>query len=279
VGTAAATASSSSGAPLPCDAREHLAVLADHLDHMGEGARRVAPGHELLARIAHRVAGREATHAGSSRAAASATPPVRIDSASSPTAAAFCSAERPGSKVISPERPACCERVGTTRAGLSDSSAARSAARITLGLLGSTITSCAGRGVDAREDVVGRRVERGAAVDHLRVQARGRGRRSRPRWPRPPRPQRVVTASAAVARQPRVPFGHLLAHVGHVEVRHRAGGLEEAHRPLRLVGVHVDLERADVAHHEHGVAHLLEARDEARAVEAPGPRPRSWCST
>jgi hypothetical protein len=73
--------------------------------------------------------------------AARATPPVVTPSSAASTASAFSSAETAGSNASSPASPACCARVGTTRAGFSDSSAARSAARITFGLLGSTITS------------------------------------------------------------------------------------------------------------------------------------------
>ena len=58
--------------------------------------------------------------------------------------AALASASRPGSSATATASPACCERVGSTRTCFSDSSAARSAAMITLGLLGRTTTCSAG---------------------------------------------------------------------------------------------------------------------------------------
>ncbi len=76
--------------------------------------------------------------------AAGATAPVRTRSSAASMAFAFSSAPRWDSRLTAPSSPACCEREATTRTCLSDSSAARSAAMITLGLLGSTTTSSAG---------------------------------------------------------------------------------------------------------------------------------------
>jgi hypothetical protein len=76
--------------------------------------------------------------------AAGATPPVRIASSASSIASAFSAALRSPLSAIDAASPACCERDGTTRTTFSDSSAARSAAMITLALLGSTTTSSAG---------------------------------------------------------------------------------------------------------------------------------------
>ena len=59
----------------------------------------------------------------------------------------------------------------------------------------------------------------------------------------------------------------LLVHVGDVEPRDRADAVEEAGRPLGLVGVDVDLERVRVADHEHGVAEALEPRDPRPGLE------------
>ena len=47
-----------------------------------------------------------------------------------------------------------------------------------------------------------------------------------------------------------------------------ARALEEGHRGLRLVGVDVDLDGGLVADDQHGVAELLEPRDERAALEA-----------
>src|ERR687897_868078 len=73
--------------------------------------------------------------------AAGATPPIRSASAALATAAALSFAPRPGSNASSAASPSCGAVVGTTAAGLSDSSHARSAASITFGLFGSTTTS------------------------------------------------------------------------------------------------------------------------------------------
>jgi hypothetical protein len=69
---------------------------------------------------------------------------MRSSSADERTACSLCPHPWPGSKDSSAARPSCGAVVGTTRAGFSDSSAARSAARITFGLLGSTSTSAPG---------------------------------------------------------------------------------------------------------------------------------------
>ncbi len=63
-------------------------------------------------------------------------------------------------------------------------------------------------------------------------------------------------------------LGHLLAHVGDVEVRHLASPLEERHRRLGLVGVDMDLERRLVADDEDRVAQLLQPREELARGEA-----------
>src|SRR5215210_6854936 len=80
---------------------------------------------------------------GSSRAAG-ATPPVEISPSATPRRSAFSSTAASGSSSTRVSSPACCEVEGRTRAGFSESSQARSAARITLGELGSTRTSSAG---------------------------------------------------------------------------------------------------------------------------------------
>ena len=56
-------------------------------------------------------------------------------------AAAFSAAPAAGSRATAATRPACIDRVGTTRTAFSESSAARSAAMSTLGEFGSTTTS------------------------------------------------------------------------------------------------------------------------------------------
>ena len=76
--------------------------------------------------------------------AAGATAPVRTCSIAARIAAALAAASWPGSRATAAASPACWERVGTTTTRLSDSSATRSAAMTTLGLLGKTTISSAG---------------------------------------------------------------------------------------------------------------------------------------
>ncbi len=71
-----------------------------------------------------------------------------------------------------------------------------------------------------------------------------------------------------VSDEARRAVGHLLVHVGHVEARHLADLLEERHRALGVVGVHVHAQRAVVADDQHGVAQVLEQRREGPGVEA-----------
>ena len=72
------------------------------------------------------------------------TAPVRTSASASSIASPFAAAPRVGSSATAAARPACWERVGTTKTFFSDSSAARSAAISTFGEFGSTTTSSAG---------------------------------------------------------------------------------------------------------------------------------------
>ena len=63
----------------------------------------------------------------------------------------------------------------------------------------------------------------------------------------------------------------LLVHVGDVEPRDLADVVEQAGRALGLVGVDVDLQRGGVADDEHGVAESLEPR--RSTASAPGLSP------
>ena len=71
------------------------------------------------------------------------TAPERTPAAASSISATFSSAGRLGSKATIAPRPACTERVATTRAGLDAAPTACSAARITFLLFGRTIASAA----------------------------------------------------------------------------------------------------------------------------------------
>ena len=91
-------------------------------------------------------------------------------------------------------------------------------------------------------------------------------------------PSPVTTASAphtapASARRARRSSRSLdlLAHVGDVEVRDRAGAGEQRGGALGVVGVDVDLERRRVADDEHRVADLLERARRSGACSRPVP--------
>ena len=113
--------------------------------------------------------------------------------------------------------------------------------------------------VDRGQQVVGRGVERRAAVENRHPErgeqgahpvAGGDGHRAADRI-------RIGL------RQPRVALLDLLAHVGDIEVRDRSGAGEHRGGGVRIIGVDVDLERARVADDEHRVADRLERQDEA----------------
>ena len=128
--------------------------------------------------------------------------------------------------------------------------------------------------VDSRQQVVGRGVQRGAAVDRLDaelvehlLQALTVDDRDRPAAQLLARRRRArdtacgarVDHSAAGAHRrelrghahPRFAFGHLGVHVGDIEVRNLAGRREHGRRERGLVGVQVHLQRARIADHEH----------------------------
>ena len=117
--------------------------------------------------------------------------------------------------------------------------------------------------MDSRQQLVGGGVEGlaaghdvGAELGEEALQALAGGDREHPGPPR---------------LQPGAPFGHLLAHVRHVEVGDLAGVLEEGDGRLRLVGVDVDLERHLVADHQHRVAQPLQQGHELAPGQAlPG---------
>ncbi len=117
--------------------------------------------------------------------------------------------------------------------------------------------------VDAGQELVGRRVERRAAVQHARAEAfeelahavAGDDREHAAGGDRLAHAQRALL--------------DLLVHVGHIEARDRAGAVEQVGRALGLVRVDVDLQRVRVADDQHRVAEALEPRDPRRRIE-PG---------
>ena len=75
----------------------------------------------------------------------------------------------------------------------------------------------------------------------------------------------AVVAAGALAL---VALGHLLVHVGDVEVRNLSVAREHRGRALGLVGVHVHLQRARVADDQHRVAERLQRRDDRPALRS-----------
>ena len=126
------------------DARDELAALGDRAQRLREDVRGLAPRDQVVARVADGVADAEAPRCGSSRAAR-ATPPVRKPGAASaqPLGVLLGAGRRVEARAAR-RSPSCCERVATTQACFSDSSAARSAARITFGLFGRTTADSPG---------------------------------------------------------------------------------------------------------------------------------------
>ena len=122
-------------------------------------------------------------------------------------------------------------------------------------------------GVDAREQLVGRGVHRRSAVHHEHAELA-----EQPLHPVATRNghhrAHGLLGRVPLRGEPRVALGHLLVHVSHVEARHLAGGLEQRHRGVRVVGVHVHAQGAVVADDEHGVTELLEQGREVSRVEA-----------
>ena len=109
------------------------------------------------------------------------TAPVATPSAASCMAGRFSSAPRDASNATSAARPACSDRVGTTRAVFDACSAACSAARITLPLFGSTTTSRPRARLDRRERA---RPSTGSSCGRRRRRSRRSSRTAR-RFPAP----------------------------------------------------------------------------------------------
>ena len=224
--------------PLALDDRDDLGALGERADRRRERRAGAAPGDDLVVDEADRVAAHEPplrVVAGRGRDGAGARSPA---SASSSRCGVL--RQRPvGSSSTSATRPACCEAQSRTTPRLSESSAARSAAMITFGVFGRTRTSGGADLVDAGEQLVGRGVERRAAVDDVRaevlVELPHAARRRRPRRRR---------AAPGVAAAARVALGDLLAHVGDVEpARPSPCPSNSAIARSGLVGVDVDLQR------------------------------------
>ena len=123
--------------------------------------------------------------------------------------------------------------------------------------------------VDPREQLVGRGIQGGAAVQRVDAQPFEERRHARPRADRERAAARTnpPTRAVPVCRQALRALLDLGMHVRDVQARDLAGGGEDRGRPLGLVGVDVDLERRCVADHEHAVADLLQRADERVRVE------------
>ena len=125
-----------------------------------------APPHAIISPSRKPTASPRTKRPSASSRAAGATEPTLTSAR--PRRAVRRSPRRPRrvSNSTSTARPACCEVQSITRASRSESSAARSAARTTLGELGRTRTDSATDRVDPREQLVGGGIHRRPAVDH-----------------------------------------------------------------------------------------------------------------
>ena len=115
--------------------------------------------------------------------------------------------------------------------------------------------------MDAGQQLVGRGVQRRAAVEHARAHALeelGHAVAVDDRE-HAAEVQALLDAQGALL--------DLLVHVGDVEPRDRADAVEQARGALGLVGVDVDLERVGVADHEHAVAEALQPGDPRPGLE------------
>ena len=163
---------------------------------------------------------------------------------------AFSDAVAPVSSSTSASSPACCEVAGRTRAGFSESSQARSAAMITLEELGSDQHLLGRHVVDPGQQLVGRWIRRPPAGDDVGAEVG----------------EQILhplagcdgEGAGAPGAEPGAALGDLLAHIGDVEIRDTAGGVEEGDGGLGLVGVDMDLQGRLVADNEDGVAQPLE---------------------
>ena len=280
-GTSASTPSSSSGAPSPAMHGHQLGVRRQPVEHAPQRRARARPRRRSPRRRS-RPRRRPRSGPGRPSRAAGATPPVRSRASASSIAAAFSAAPRLGDERDGRDEP------GLLRARRHDADDLLGQLGGALGrhddvrLLGSTTTSSAGTAWMPASDLVGRRVQRRAAVEHVAAE---RAEQSPPcrRRRRPPARRstaRALAAARAAAEPPVRALGDLLVHVGDVEPRDLAGAVEERRRPLGLVGVDVDLQRPCVADDEDRVAERLERVDDEPASRAPvAGRPRSSCSS
>ena len=153
-------------APSPGDAGDELAALGEPRSVTGRDLGRVAPGGEVVTHVADRVAHAEAPAGRRARP----RDPAGAHGVRGPRAGARRS--RPRGRLgrrPAGRREACFERASAPRTRASRTSRPR--ARPPGSRSGCWVArppTSAGRRVDAREDVVGRRVHRRAALDHVR---------------------------------------------------------------------------------------------------------------
>ena len=241
------------------DHRQQLGFAAQLAEDDPEGLARFAPG-DGSSSMKPTVSPRRKRPLVSSRAA-SVTPPVRTRWEGLLHRSGV-RAGVPGWRRARRRRPGRRPSSASARPGRPSrsSSAARSAAMRTLGELGSTTTSSAGTSWMPGQQLVGRRVQRRAAVQDPRAHALEQHAHPVAVDDREHAGEVDDLADALGA------LGDLLVHVGDVEARDDTDAVEQAGGALGLVGVDVDLERVGVADDEHGVAEALEPRD-------PRPRP------
>ena len=124
--------------------------------------------------------------------------------------------------------------------------------------------------MDRGEQVVGRRVQCRASVEHAHAEALEQRAHPGAGHDR----KRTTSGRAAVGPgEALVAALDLVVHVGDIEVRDDASPGEQGRRRVRVIGMDVNLERRRVPDHQHRVAELLELLDEEPLLEAaPGDR-------
>ena len=112
--------------------------------------------------------------------------------------------------------------------------------------------------MDAGEDFVGRRVERLAAVEHLRSE-----RAVKLCYPLASdnRQRAAARVSGCFAGQPLVAVGDLRRHIGNVEARYMAGAVKKRRCRFRLICMDVNPQRYLIANNEDRIAKLLKQGD------------------
>ena len=246
----------------PLDHGDDLGAVGERRDRLDQGRAGAAPGDDLAVGEADRVAAAKAAVGVVACGRGDGADPDRREPGAR-AARRSRPRHRAGSNSTSAASPACWEL------GWHDDDRARRCRRQprrllgrhrTFGEFGRTTTSSAGRRLDPGEQVLGRRVQRRAAVDDERAEPP----RTAPAAPRRWRPRRPRTRRARAAPAGSATCSCMSAMSSSADV---AGAGEQRLRGVGVVGVDVDLERRLVADDEDRVADRLEPADEGVALE------------